>query len=88
MSALAVPFVFSTAVQSGASDMVNVEQVSAITRVTAEGQKNVYQIVFHLQNNGVGTPNWITWSYDRSPDRDADYDGLLAQIAAAVVPVT
>lgn len=78
MSALVKPLVHSTKVIGGASDMVNVENASAITKtekpsIVGRNEPAKWNIVFNVTDNGVGTPNFVTWKYDNVTDRDADF---------------
>ena len=90
MSALVKPLVNSTKVIGGASDMVNVEFMSAITKtekpsIVGRNEPAKWNIVFNVTDNGVGTPNFVTWKYDNYADRDADFASIMALASTTLV---
>lgn len=89
MSAIATPLIHSTATISGSSDPVNVETCRSITKVTVNpatgvNSKGTYAIVFHHNENGVGTPNQTEWKFEDEAARDAEYDLLIAMVSTVV----
>ena len=90
MSALTKPLIDSTKVISGASDMVNVEDVSSVTTtdkpaIVGRNEPAKFNIVFHMKENGAGTPNFVTWKYDNKTDRDADLASIMTLASTTLV---
>jgi len=85
MSALAKPMIQSTKVTSGASDLVNVELCSSVTKtdvpaVPGRNTKAKYQLVFQTSDDS-NSPIYVVWNYDVEASRDADHVSLVALAA-------
>jgi len=90
MSAIAKPLIHSTKVIGGASDMVNIEQATAITKsakpsIDGRNEQPKWNIEFNMADNNVGTPNFITWKYDNVTDRDADFVSIQTLASTVLV---
>lgn len=87
MSALAKPFIHTTTASSEV-EPVNVENISSFAKVTvpaiSSNNLGTFAINFVIRDNGVGSPNIVTWRYDDDTARDADYTSLLALVSNAI----
>lgn len=89
MSGILKPLIYSTNVESGSSDPINIDSVSAITRetiekVTTSNAAPKFTITFHLKDNGSGTPNAVAWKYVDETTRDTDFTALLTAAATTL----
>lgn len=89
MSAIVKPLIQSTKVKSGASDLVNVEMCSSITKVdvpaaTGINREDEFKIVFQTMNDD-NSPIYVDWKYKLVADRDADYAAIVALAATVLV---
>ena len=88
MSAITLPFVYSTNTLAGAATPpVNVENIltydkQAIPNTQTENIPDAYRIVFHTSEYGVAKD--ITWRYADQATLDADYVLLLAATATTL----